>query len=324
MAAVEDGFSLLKESSERVFIMGQSLGGVLTMTAASRYPFDGVIGISTPFGLLNGWQAQLARPGLLKFISLFAKDIKKPSLDDNPETVDMRAPENDLDPYPRYVTRALAEALELVRQMQSGLPQISAPLLLIQGRHDAVVEKNAMQLFGERVASTRKETLWLENTGHVVTLSDECEIAFNAVPQIDLFAEDGYTKEEIKMANETRKLLHAPGIAISATCVRIPAFFGHSMNVWAEFERPISAAEARQLMASAPGLTLVDDPAAEQYPTPLDAAGNDLVLAGRLRADSSLPGAITFWTVTDSIRKGAATNVVQIIEEAARRNLIRR
>ncbi len=183
LAAVEDGFSLLKDSSEKVFIMGQSLGGVLTMTAASHYPFDGVIGISTPFGLLNGWQAQLARPGLLKFISLFAKDIKKPSLDDNASKTDMRAPENDLDPYPRYVTRALAEVLELVGQMQAGLPNITAPLLLIQGRHDAVVEKNAMQLFGERVASTRKETLWLENTGHVVTLSDEREIAFRAIAE---------------------------------------------------------------------------------------------------------------------------------------------
>ncbi|HEY4669083.1 MAG TPA: aspartate-semialdehyde dehydrogenase [Tepidiformaceae bacterium] len=150
------------------------------------------------------------------------------------------------------------------------------------------------------------------------------EIAFNAVPQVDLFAEDGYTKEEIKMANETRKLLHAPGIAISATCVRIPTFFGHAMTVWAEFEQPIDAGEARRLIASAAGVTVMDEPASEQYPTPLDAAGNDSVFVGRIRADTSLPGALTLWTVTDSIRKGAATNVVQIIEEAARRNLVRR
>ncbi|MGI8927375.1 MAG: aspartate-semialdehyde dehydrogenase [Tepidiformaceae bacterium] len=150
------------------------------------------------------------------------------------------------------------------------------------------------------------------------------EIAFNAVPQIDLFAEDGYTREETKMANETRKILHAPEIAISATCVRIPTFFGHAMSVWAEFERPIEAAEARDLMAAAPGLTLMDDPASEQYPTPMDAAGRDDALVGRIRADSSLAGAITFWTVADSIRKGAATNVVQILEEAARRGLVRR
>lgn len=150
------------------------------------------------------------------------------------------------------------------------------------------------------------------------------EIAFNAVPQIDAFAEDGYTKEELKMANETRKILHAPDIAISATCVRIPTLFGHAMAVWAEFERPIALDEARALIAAAPGVTLVDDPAAERYPTPLDATGNDLVLVGRLRADTAHPGGIAFWTVTDSIRKGAATNVVQIIEEADRRGLIRR
>lgn len=150
------------------------------------------------------------------------------------------------------------------------------------------------------------------------------EIAFNAVPQIDLFAEDGYTKEEIKMANETRKILHAPEIAISATCVRIPSFFGHAMSVWAEFERPIDIAEARELMSAGKGVTMMDDPASETYPTPMDAAGNDRVLVGRLRADSSLPGAITFWTVTDSIRKGAATNVLDVLQEADRRGLVRR
>ena len=150
------------------------------------------------------------------------------------------------------------------------------------------------------------------------------EIAFNAVPQVDLFDADDYTKEEIKMANETRKILHAPDIAISATCVRIPTFFGHAMTVWAEFERPIEPAEARRLMEAAPGIRVVDDPAREQYPTPVDAAGTDEAFVGRIRSDSSQPGALTFWCVTDSIRKGAATNVVQIIEEAARRGLIGR
>ncbi len=150
------------------------------------------------------------------------------------------------------------------------------------------------------------------------------EIAFNAVPQIDLFDADGYTKEEIKMANETRKILHAPDIAISATCVRVPSFFGHAMTVWAEFERPVNADEARKLMATASGVTVMDDPANEIYPTPLDAAGNDKVLVGRIRCDTSLPGGLTFWTVTDSIRKGAATNVVDVLAEADRRGVIGR
>jgi len=150
------------------------------------------------------------------------------------------------------------------------------------------------------------------------------EIAFNAVPQIDVFDEGGYTKEEIKMANETRKILHAPDVAISATCVRIPTFFGHAMTVWAEFEQPVDPARAAELIATVPGVCVVDDPAAERYPTPMDAAGTDDVLVGRIRGDSSCPGAIAFWCVTDSIRKGAATNVVQVIEEADRRGLVRR
>ena len=150
------------------------------------------------------------------------------------------------------------------------------------------------------------------------------EIAFNAVPQVDLFDADDYTKEEIKMANETRKILHAPDIAISATCVRVPTFFGHAMTIWAEFERPIDPAEARRLMAAAPGVTVIDDPANERYPTPIDVAGTDAVLVGRIRRDTSRDGGLTFWALTDSIRKGAATNVIDIIAEAARRGLIRR
>jgi aspartate-semialdehyde dehydrogenase len=173
------------------------------------------------------------------------------------------------------------------------------------------------------VEGLRRETEAALAGRHEPSGTQKREIAFNAVPQIDLFADDGYTKEELKMANETRKILHAPEVRVSATCVRIPTFFGHAMSVWAEFERPMTAAEARELIAAAPGIELMDDPAAERYPTPMDVAGTDRVLVGRLRPDHSTPGGVTFWTVTDSIRKGAATNVVQIIEEAARRGLIR-
>jgi len=174
------------------------------------------------------------------------------------------------------------------------------------------------------VDGLRSETVAALDGRHEPSGTQKREIAFNAVPQVDLFAEDGYTKEEIKMANETRKILHAPDIAISATCVRVPTFFGHAMNVWADFERPIDPAEARRLIAGAAGVTMTDDPGKEIYPTPMDVVGTDDVLVGRLRADTSLAGAITFWTVTDSIRKGAATNVLQVIEEADRRGLIRR
>ena len=177
---------------------------------------------------------------------------------------------------------------------------------------------------GAGVDGLRSETVAALDGRSEPSGTQKREIAFNAVPQIDLFDEGGYSKEEIKMANETRKILHAPDIAISATCVRIPTFFGHAMNVWAEFERPVSPAEARELITSQPGVKVMDDPASELYPTPADVVGTDDVLVGRIRGDSSLPGGITFWTVTDSIRKGAATNVLQVIEEADRRGLVRR
>lgn len=173
------------------------------------------------------------------------------------------------------------------------------------------------------VEGLRTESVAALDGRHEPSGTQKREIAFNAVPQVDVFADDGYTKEELKMANETRKLLHAPQIGVSATCVRIPTFFGHAMAIWAEFERPVDPADARERIASMPGVRVVDDPANEQYPTPLDAAGNDDVLVGRIRCDISKPGALTLWAVTDSIRKGAATNVVQVIEEAARRGLIR-
>jgi aspartate-semialdehyde dehydrogenase len=188
---------------------------------------------------------------------------------------------------------------------------------IIVSTYQAVAGAGAAAVDG--LASEAKAAL---DGRHEPSGTQKREIAFNAVPQIDVFAEDGYTKEEIKMANETRKILHAPDIAISATCVRIPTFFGHAMTVWAEFEQPVDPAEARRLIASQAGVTVVDDPSSEQYPTPMDAAGTDSVLVGRIRADSSLAGALTLWTVTDSIRKGAATNVIQVIEEAARRGLI--
>ncbi len=148
------------------------------------------------------------------------------------------------------------------------------------------------------------------------------EIAFNAVPQVDVFVEDASTREEAKMVNETRKILDAPDLAVSATCVRIPTFFGHAMATWAEFERPVDPAEAREAIAAMPGVRVIDDTDAEHYPTPLDAAGSDDVLVGRIRADGSRPGGIALWAVTDSIRKGAATNVAQIIEEADRRGVL--
>ncbi|MCI8997726.1 MAG: aspartate-semialdehyde dehydrogenase [Muribaculaceae bacterium] len=140
------------------------------------------------------------------------------------------------------------------------------------------------------------------------------QLAYNLIPHIDVFTENDYTKEEMKMYNETKKIMHAPELEVSATCIRVPVMRAHSEAVWVETEEPISVADARKAFENAEGLVVVDDPAAKKYPMPLDAAGSDPVYAGRLRKDIANPNGLTFWLVGDQIKKGAALNAVQIAQ----------
>jgi len=149
------------------------------------------------------------------------------------------------------------------------------------------------------------------------------QIGFNLVPEIDVFLDNGYTKEEWKMVDETHKIMHAPDIAISATCVRVPVFVGHSEAINVEFTDPMSPEEARQILARAPGVKVLDDPSVSLYPMPWLAAGSDDVYVGRIRADVSQPKSLVMWVVSDNLRKGAALNAVQIAEEAARRDWVK-
>ena len=145
------------------------------------------------------------------------------------------------------------------------------------------------------------------------------QIAFNVLPEIDVFLDNGYTREEWKLVEETRKIMHADDIAISATCVRVPVFTGHSECVHIEFSQPMSPDEARRILAQAPGVKVLDDPAVSLYPQPWSAAGTDEVFVGRIRRDVSHPSGLVMWVVADNLRKGAALNAVQIAEEAIRR-----
>jgi len=138
-------------------------------------------------------------------------------------------------------------------------------------------------------------------------------IAFNCLPQIDSFLDNGYTKEEMKMVNETRKIMEAD-IKTTATCVRVPVFYGHSESVNIQTEKKISVAKARELLEDAPGVELVDNPKNGEYPMAIDAAGEDLTLVGRIREDDSVQNGLNLWIVADNVRKGAATNAVQIAE----------
>jgi aspartate-semialdehyde dehydrogenase len=143
-------------------------------------------------------------------------------------------------------------------------------------------------------------------------------IAFNCLPHIDKFLENGYTKEEMKMVNETRKIMEDPNIGVTATTVRVPVFFGHSEAVNVETRKPCPPDEVRKLLASSPGVKVVDDPERNQYPLAIDAAGQDLTWVGRIRKDESVANGINMWIVADNIRKGAATNAVQIAQVLAK------
>ncbi len=139
-------------------------------------------------------------------------------------------------------------------------------------------------------------------------------IAFNALPQVDVFEEGGCTREELKMLNETRKILGEPSLGLTATCVRIPATGGHGESVNIEFERPFDVAEARDLLRASPGVTLQDEPERGLYPMPLSSGDRDDVFVGRLRRDTTVASGLNLWIVSDNLRKGAATNAVQIAE----------
>ena len=139
------------------------------------------------------------------------------------------------------------------------------------------------------------------------------QLAYNLIPHIDVFTENGYTKEEMKMFNETRKIMHSD-IKVSATCVRVPSLRAHSESIWIETEQPISVAQAKEAFAKAQGCVLMDDPENKIYPMPLFLSGKDEVFIGRIRKDLTDENGLSFWCVSDQIRKGAALNAVQIAE----------
>ncbi len=147
-------------------------------------------------------------------------------------------------------------------------------------------------------------------------------IAFNMVPQIDVFTVDDYSKEEMKIIRESRKIMGLPALKITATTVRVPVFNGHSEAVNVELERELTAAQARELLGRSPGIVVIDDPAELAYPMPADTAGRDEVFVGRIRPDNSVEHGLNMWVVSDNIRKGAATNSIQIAETLIARGLL--
>ncbi len=195
-------------------------------------------------------------------------------------------------------------------------------VVVLKPLHDAARIKRVVVSTYQAVSGTGQKAV--EELANQVRALLSCEnpvmkvyphrIAFNCLPHIDVFQENGYTKEEMKMVNETQKILGDATIQVTATTVRVPVFYGHSEAVNLETERKLSVYEARELLAAAPGVKVVDDPLKNKYPMAIDAAGQDLTLVGRIREDFSIEHGLNLWVVADNIRKGAATNAVQIAE----------
>ena len=196
--------------------------------------------------------------------------------------------------------------------------------------HDAVGIKRIVVSTYQAVSGTGKDAIeeLVGQTKALLTLEKleikvyPHRIAFNCLPHIDVFLDNGYTKEEMKMVNETRKILKAPSMAITATTVRVPVFYGHSESVNIETERKITPGEVREILSSAPGVTVIDNPDLSEYPLASDAAGKDDTFVGRIREDESIPNGINMWIVADNIRKGAALNAVQIAEILIKENYL--
>ena len=175
---------------------------------------------------------------------------------------------------------------------------------------------------GAAIMELREQTRSLLDGGVPEPQALPDQIAFNVIPRIDNFLSDGYTREEHKMIEETRKIMHSPGIAVSATCVRVPVYISHSAALHIEFERPISPEEASEILGRSPGVKLMDSPEDNIYPMPWDVAGTDEVFVGRIRQDLSHANGLAMWVVADNLRKGAALNAVQIAEEVLSRGCL--
>jgi aspartate-semialdehyde dehydrogenase len=166
------------------------------------------------------------------------------------------------------------------------------------------------------------DQLMNERAGVEGPMAYKYKIDLNVIPQIDVFLENGYTKEEMKMVKETKKIMRDENIQVTATTVRIPVMGGHSESVNVEFHSDFDLAEVRSLLENAPGVIVVDDPATQQYPMPKDAHNRDEVFVGRLRRDDTQPNTLNMWIVADNLRKGAATNAIQIAEYLAEKGLL--
>ena len=233
---------------------------------------------------------------------------------------------------PLVVPEVNADALSTIKKGIIANPNCSTAQLVVALKplHDAAKIKRVVVSTYQSVSGAGKEAMdELFRQTRAVFVADPIEkgkftkqIAFNVIPHIDVFLDSGYTKEEWKMMVETQKILD-PDIQVTATCVRVPVFVGHSESVTLEFENPISAEKARTILRSAPGVLVIDKREDEGYITPVEAAGEDATYVSRIRKDPTVEYGLSLWVVSDNLRKGAALNAVQIAEALINRKLLK-
>ncbi len=232
--------------------------------------------------------------------------------------------------------KPLHDAARLKRAVVATYQAVSGAGTSPQGSDPVDTLRAEMALLCARLTEAAEAGLPEERLEVIIRTATECKgelcvdrtlfrypIAANVVPHIASFREDGYSKEEMKMVNETRKILGEPDLKVTATTVRVPVFNAHSEAANLEFEKPITPEQAREVLAKAPGIVVMDDPASAGYPTPLFASGTDEVFVGRIRKDDTVPNGLNIWIVADNLRKGAALNAVQIGEKMIEMGLLK-
>ncbi|HUU54619.1 MAG TPA: aspartate-semialdehyde dehydrogenase [Armatimonadota bacterium] len=231
--------------------------------------------------------------------------------------------------------KPLHDAARLKRAVVATYQAVSGQSTSPQGSDPVDTLRQEMVLLSERLCRAADAGLPEERLHVIIESAHECRgalcgdptlfpypMAGNVIPQISSFREDGYSKEEMKLVDETRKIFGEPDLKITATTVRVPVFNCHSEAVNLEFERPLSPERAREILATSPGIVVIDEPSEGRYPTPLECSGTDDVFVGRIRKDDTVPYGINLWVVADNLRKGAALNTIQIAEKMIEMGLL--
>ncbi len=314
------GREMLKILEERSFPVGKLVPLASARSAGKTVPFRGkevtiqeakdeaFEGVDIVLGAAENDIAQKFAPAIVKAGAVFVDNSSAFRLDPNVPLIVPEINPEDVKNHHGIISNPNCSTIITVTAVNA-LNALSPIRTMTASTYQAVSGAGAggpIELMNEVEALSRGESYEPKVFSH--------QIAFNLIPQIGSEQFEGYTSEEMKMQNEGRKIMHLPDLKVSCTCVRVPVVRSHSISVSLHFDRPISVREAREAISKAPGCRLVDDLAKKEYPMPLDTSDQDIVFVGRIRPDLTDPNGLCLWCCGDQVRKGAATNAVQIAE----------